>query len=110
MITSSILLTVTSAGTPQQFTTDVTIRGYRIDFYPKVGNTKRSVVGTLSGMAKSTLVGCIAELGKCAADTSPIGWTLEDGSSGEGNQFRASDYWGDVDASNESILMVVHTR
>lgn len=110
MTTTTIVLAVGSAGTPEQFTTNTLLRGFRIDFYPAVGNTKRSIVG-IAGVDKSSLANVLRELPKVAADGEPgPGLAIEDSGAGGGNQLRASDYWGDVDNGGEKIVMVVYTK
>lgn len=104
---TSTVITVSSAGTPVQVTTDDSIHVCNVMFATLVGGSGKILVGD-SGLNASTLAGVFAELlPEASADPSRLLITDQ----GEaGNSLRLSDFYIDAQTSGQKCLVTYSVR
>jgi hypothetical protein len=93
MTPTTVLVTITTAGTPQQITTDATLRAKKVRIQPLDGI---GYVG-IEGLNKTTFAGCLARL----PQDSPLVIEADDNCA----QIQLSKYWLDSTANTQKFLV-----
>lgn len=102
MTTGSILVTVTTGGTPTQVTTDTTIKVCLIKAQTILGESGKMYLGNSQAMSKSTYANVLAVLSPVASG--PLD-RFELRSDENRNGFQLSTLWVDAETNGQKLLI-----